>query len=232
MIYLFLATAYLSITFPFRLKIFVSRPKVLVNALKYDPETLVKISVKKPLGLVLEEIVPGKPKGVYVAECGDGSAKATGKVYAGLCLIKASGIDMRNLDFDNALDVLISLPANDPIELVFADPRLVAKGPAILNVTTITGQKVVIKCLKGQVMRDVLMNTGIEIYDMKGKLTNCGGGGSCGTCVVDVIAEDWEPRADYEAKRLKKYKESCRLSCSTIIEGDADIIVKPNKIVD
>jgi ferredoxin len=62
-------------------------------------------------------------------------------------------------------------------------------------------------------------------------MTNCGGGGSCGTCVVNVSNNpDWEVRAEWEGKRLKKYGKESRLSCQTVIEGDCSIEIKPNKI--
>jgi ferredoxin len=33
-------------------------------------------------------------------------------------------------------------------------------------------------------MRKVLLDAKVDLYDMKGKATNCGGAGQCGTCVV------------------------------------------------
>lgn len=41
--------------------------------------------------------------------------------------------------------------------------------------------------------------------------------------------EFWEQRPDFEAKKLKKYDEKCRLSCNTIIEGDCKVIIQPMK---
>ena len=41
---------------------------------------------------------------------------------------------------------------------------------------------------------------------------------------------DWEVRAEWEGKRLKKYGKESRLSCQTVIEGDCSIEIKPNKI--
>ena len=57
------------------------------------------------------------------------------------------------------------------------------------------------------------------------------GGGSCGTCVVSVLDNaDWEERPNFEAQRLKKYPAKARLSCNTVIEGDATVIVNPPKL--
>lgn len=36
------------------------------------------------------------------------------------------------------------------------------------------------------------------------QMTNCNGGGQCGTCVVQVVeAEGWDPRSEWEAGKLK-----------------------------
>lgn len=168
--------------------------------------------------------------GVFVGECSpNGRAKASGAIYPGLLLIEANGIDVKQYDFDSVMDILIEIPVEQDIELVFVDPRSVQRGPAILTVHTPEGQTVTLKCLKGQNLREQLLGSGIEVYEMKGKLTNCGGGGSCGTCAVEVVCEDWEPRPDFESKRLKKYGPNARLSCNTIIEGDAEVVVRPKK---
>jgi len=199
-------------------------------ALKYDYSNFVNISIPRPFGLELEEI--GKSKGVYVSALSDSAkAKTAGVLYPGLMLLSAGGVDLKNSDFDAVMDVLSNLPMDKNIDLVFVDMQSVSRGPAVLSIKTEAGQKIIAKCLKGQVLRDVLLGVGVEIYDVKGKLTNCGGGGSCGTCVVDVKAADWEPRPDFEAKRLKKYSETARLSCNTVVEGDAEIIIRPPKIL-
>ena len=198
-------------------------------ALKYDYSNFVNVSMTKPFGLVLEEI--GKAKGVYISDLSESArSKTSGALYPGLMLLSAAGVDLKNSDFDSVMDVLSSLPLDKNIDLVFIDMKSVTRGPAVLSIKTEAGQNIVAKCLKGQVLRDVLLGVGVEIYDVKGKLTNCGGGGSCGTCVVDVKAVDWEPRADFEAIRLKRYAETARLSCNTIVEGDAEIIIRPSKL--
>jgi len=204
------------------------RYKSNLHALKYDPDTFIYVSLLKPFGLTLEEIVPGEKFGVYVASCADGGrAKLSGKIYPGLMLLKVNTIDLRYQDFDSVMDVLIDLPTDQPAEMVFVDRKAVERGPAVLSVRQENGKDITINCLKGQILRDVLLSSGMDVYDMKGKLTNCGGGGSCGTCAVEVIAQDWMPRADFEALRLKKYNENARLSCNTVIEGDATVILRP-----
>merc|ERR1711871_65746 len=79
-------------------------------------------------------------------------------------------------------------------DCVFIDPGKVMNGPAVIDVKlpmtfdSSTGepiQKTIqIQAKKGQTMRKVLLDAKVDLYDMKGKATNCGGAGQCGTCVV------------------------------------------------
>lgn len=75
-----------------------------------------------------------------------------------------------------------------------------------------------------------MLSANFDVYSGKAKLTNCGGGGVCGTCAVAVEAEDWEERPAFEAQRLRKYAPNCRLSCNTKIEGDCEVFISPPKI--
>ncbi|KAE8794826.1 Photosynthetic NDH subunit of subcomplex B 3, chloroplastic [Hordeum vulgare] len=70
-----------------------------------------------------------------------------------------------------------------------------------------------------KLLRDVMVENKIELYAAYGKLMNCGGGGSCGTCIVEIIdgKELLSPRTDAENRYLKKKPESWRLTCQTIV---------------
>jgi ferredoxin len=200
---------------------------------KYDPEAFIKVSVLKPLGLFFEENVMNKPKGVHVEQAEPGNALDTGKMEPGLLLIEAAGQDVRNLGFDGVMDVMRGAPADQPLDLTFIRPNDVFKGKAIVQVVTEGGKEFTLEVPKGTRMRNALLGSGVEVYDLKGKLSNCGGGGLCGTCVVDVEIpenDDWYPKPDFESAKLKKYSETCRLSCNMEVEGDCRIIVKPSKL--
>lgn len=72
-----------------------------------------------------------------------------------------------------------------------------------------------------KLMRNIILDNKLELYGLYGKVMNCGGGGSCGTCVVEILEgkELLNERTDTEYKYLKKKPDSWRLSCQTIV-GD------------
>uniref|UniRef100_A0A7S2UXM9 2Fe-2S ferredoxin-type domain-containing protein n=1 Tax=Fibrocapsa japonica TaxID=94617 RepID=A0A7S2UXM9_9STRA len=78
-------------------------------------------------------------------------------------------------------------------------------------------------------LRKTLMAQKIDIYPLQGKLTNCGGGGVCGTCAVEVMdgANNLSPKAPNEKKVLSKKPENYRLSCCTRVSGACTVRTKP-----
>jgi ferredoxin len=81
----------------------------------------------------------------------------------------------------------------------------------------------------GANLRQKALQNGIEIYNWKGKLTNCGGNGQCGTCIVEIVEgmENLSPRTDFEERRLKKKPASYRLACQTLVNGPVKVKTKP-----
>lgn len=71
----------------------------------------------------------------------------------------------------------------------------------------------------------------IDIYTFVGKMTQCGGYGQCGTCVVDILegAGNLSPRTAVEDKMLRKRPSSCRLACQTTVNGPITVETKPDK---
>lgn len=207
-----------------------SRKNTVLFLQKFDEANFIRVSLMKPLGVQLEEVKEGGSLGVTIEAVNEGSAKASGKVKSGLFLISANGKDLKFQDFDTILDTLGDSPEGQPIDLVFIDPRDVYNGPATLTVKTGDGNSIQINTRKGENLRKTLLDNKIDIYGSKAKFTNCGGGASCGTCAVLINdALDWEPRADFERARLKKYSSAGRLSCNVFIEGDCTVIVQPPK---
>jgi len=64
---------------------------------------------------------------------------------------------------------------------------------------------------------------------LQGKIYNCGGGGSCGTCAVNVVAgaSNCSPKGPGEKKLLDKKPDSYRLSCCTMVSGPVTVKTKP-----
>ena len=83
----------------------------------------------------------------------------------------------------------------------------------------------------GANLRLKAMENGIDLYTLVGKMTNCGGYGQCGTCIVEVVegAENLSPRTEVEERKLKKKPASYRLACQTLVNGAVTIVTKPSK---
>ncbi|MDZ7962759.1 MAG: 2Fe-2S iron-sulfur cluster-binding protein [Aulosira sp. DedQUE10] len=81
----------------------------------------------------------------------------------------------------------------------------------------------------GANLRLKAMQNGIDIYTLLGKMTNCGGYGQCGTCIVEIVEgiENLSPRTDVENRKLKKKPENYRLACQTLVNGPVSVVTKP-----
>jgi ferredoxin len=81
----------------------------------------------------------------------------------------------------------------------------------------------------GANLRLKAMQNNIDIYKFIGKMTNCGGGGNCGTCIVEIVEgiENLSPRTDTEKRILKKKPENYRLACQTVVNGAVSVVTKP-----
>jgi ferredoxin len=82
---------------------------------------------------------------------------------------------------------------------------------------------------QGANLREKALENRIDIYTLKGKLTNCGGYGQCGTGLVEIAEgiENLTPKTDFEIKKLRKKPENYRLACQTIVNGPIKVITKP-----
>lgn len=74
-----------------------------------------------------------------------------------------------------------------------------------------------------KLLRNIMLDNKIELYGAYGKVMNCGGGGSCGTCLVEIVQgkELLNERTTTEQRYLKKKPETWRLACQTIV-GDKE----------
>ncbi|KAI9192584.1 hypothetical protein LWI28_025088 [Acer negundo] len=109
------------------------------------------------------------------------------------------------------------------IELEFIGPKAGSDGSyPVEKAKEISGEKL---------LRSIMSDNKIELYAAYGKVMNCGGGGSCGTCIVEIIdgKDLLNERTDTELKYLKKKPESWRLACQTIVgnkENSGKVVVQ------
>jgi ferredoxin len=96
------------------------------------------------------------------------------------------------------------------------------------NITFVKENKEVIAA-NGANLRLKAIQNNIDIYKFIGKMTNCGGGGNCGTCIVEIVEgmENLSERTDTEKRILKKKPENYRLACQTVVNGAVSVVTKP-----
>lgn len=101
------------------------------------------------------------------------------------------------------------------------------------NITFINekqGLKQEVIAANGANLREQALQNQVDLYTLKGKLTNCGGYGQCGTCIVEVLsgAAGLSERTETENRKLKKKPDNYRLACQTLVNsGDVTVRVKP-----
>ncbi|XP_004138751.1 photosynthetic NDH subunit of subcomplex B 3, chloroplastic isoform X2 [Cucumis sativus] len=124
----------------------------------------------------------------------------------------------------NSSEPLLSTPAEKPeIELEFIGPKPGSDGSfPVDTVKAISGDKL---------LRNIMLDNKLELYAPYGKLMNCGGGGSCGTCIVEILdgKDLLNERTNTELRYLKKKPESWRLACQTIVgnkENSGKVVVQ------
>jgi len=161
--------------------------------------------------------------------------------------------DVSAMSFDDVMDVIVGAPS--PLEVEFA----LAAGVVVESADVVAGEEeaaavvaaeeyeigttVTIQVeqpdkpyitLEGKVgdnlRKTLLANKDIELYrGLKKKLGNCGGGGQCGFCAVELTDDSeggvWGERSEYEDTRIgrKAGTEGHRLACMNNIVGPATV---------
>ncbi|EEF45958.1 photosynthetic NDH subunit of subcomplex B 3, chloroplastic [Ricinus communis] len=109
------------------------------------------------------------------------------------------------------------------IELEFIAPKAGSDGKyPVDRVKAISGEKL---------LRNIMSENKLELYAAYGKVMNCGGGGSCGTCIVEILdgKDLLNEKTNTELRYLKKKAESWRLACQTIVgnkENSGKVVVQ------
>ena len=210
------------------------------------------LTLDKPLGLILEED-ESSGNGVIVTQVNEGGSAYTCEAKDALVQSKIStvnGIDVSTLSFDDVMDVIINADATVEIEFALpssssGDGGSAAEDGAVVDDTpkyevgtevTILVQQpsetnkgdITLNAKVGDNLRKTLLANGdIELYrGLKKKLGNCGGGGQCGYCAVELVDDDgvWGERSEYEANKIgKNGSEKCRLACMNNIVGPCTV---------
>ncbi|KAJ6824730.1 photosynthetic NDH subunit of subcomplex B 3, chloroplastic [Iris pallida] len=101
------------------------------------------------------------------------------------------------------------------IDFAFVHSRLLPDGMPDIAIRPARG---------GRKLRDIMLDCHVDLYGPYDKpLSNCSGGGTCGTCLVEVVdgKEFLSPRTDKEKELLKRKPKSWRLACQTTV-GNQD----------
>jgi ferredoxin len=96
------------------------------------------------------------------------------------------------------------------------------------NITFVNDKKEVVAA-DGANLREKALQNGIDLYTLRGKLTNCGGYGQCGTCIVEIVSgmQNLSPKTDFEKRKLKRKPDNYRLACQTLVNGPISVKTKP-----
>ena len=158
--------------------------------------------------------------------------------------------DVSSMSFDDVMDVIVGAPSPLTVEFELAEGTVAAEEAAAETEkstaasveyeigTTVTIQveqpekpSITLDAKVGDNLRKTLLaNKDIELYrGLKKKLGNCGGGGQCGFCAVELIDDSeggvWGERSEYEDTKIGKKAgtEGHRLACMNNVVGPATV---------
>ena len=197
----------------------------------------VRLSLAKPLGLVLEER-PGGAGGVYVESLVDGgSALASGAVQPGDVVVSVAGTVVASLDFDSVMEAIGAAPDEVALTLARLPTAAAPAAPAAPAPAAAEWAKVTVPGVgasdvrTGTILRTALLDNKVEVYTFKGKMMNCGGVGQCNYCTVRIAdgMDSLSERTPAEEKFLKKKPADYRLACQAFVNGDATVEALPGQ---
>jgi len=117
----------------------------------------------------------------------------------------------------------------------FEDEGLIPAGSSsasddiTVTATDPDGKTLAIRAKKGDNLRKILLDEGLNVYQNVARVVNCRGKQRCGTCIVDVTAgaAGTNRRSIDESSTLRDNPEAYRLSCITFVYGDVDVRTFP-----
>ena len=213
--------------------------------------TVSSFTLNKPLGMILEEIEEGAPKGVFIKEIlPGGSAEAYTEQLLGNPLVKIQQTDVTTMEFEDVMDLLLNAPETVELQVsvkattssTVQDSSESAESsssndssideypigtPVTIQVLPSNGidKPISIQAKVGDNLRKVLLDNNVPVYQgMRQTLGNCGGAGQCTFCAFDFTdTKGWAERSDYESKKLAKLSPDARLTCLNNIQGPATL---------
>ena len=209
----------------------------LVDSSTDQTERLLSLSLPKPLGLILEEVQEGTANGVFIQQVNEGgSAFEYADSLQGCQLAAVQGVDVTRLAFDDVMQLIMDAPETVSLQVMIDNAEAAESSNDSPTASYEQGTVVTIRFQQpgaadleisakvGDNLRTTLLENGVEVYQgLKQKLGNCGGGGTCTFCAMDLVESlGWLDRSDYEDKKLAKFPQA-RLACLNSIQGPATI---------
>ncbi|CAB9497404.1 2Fe-2S iron-sulfur cluster binding domain [Seminavis robusta] len=194
---------------------------------KYGVENVrAAIPIDPSLGLELLQVAgDGRGRGLVLVSGVGGNAAQFTSIAVGDSIVGVScGDDYRQsvtgLDYDSTMDVIIQAKTHAELlnipEIHLQLNRLVARAPVQILLERNSGGSNSVKTidgLAGDNLRLVLMNQDVDVN--RGG-SHCGGGGSCGTCMVRVL----QGEQFLDDMTGKKEDDNLRKACQTILGAD------------
>jgi ferredoxin len=135
------------------------------------------------------------------------------------------GIAIGPITLAHFLDIpCMTEPSSQPVPTESAPPAFAPTSILFVN----EGKEVM--AASGANLRIKAVENGIDLYTFVGKMTNCGGYGQCGTCIVEVVEgmEALSPRTAVEQKRFQNKPDTYRLACQATVTGKVSVKTKPS----
>lgn len=200
------------------------------------------------LGLLLEEIAASDEAGIVavegLVESGNGEL-ASAPIEPGDALVSAAeagrpetAVSLEGLAYDGVIERLVALDSNVGVEFVFK--RLVRMPRAAVRIQFPESEgreEEVIYLQPGANLRRTMLASGIKLNDPLARrfdagvgTGDCGGEGTCCTCVFEVASGGklLSPQGTQEAQILKRFPR-WRLACKATLdplERDEELVIK------
>lgn len=193
------------------------------------------------LGLMLEELVSSGDMGIVavggLVEGGNGE-KATAPILPGDALVDANGVALEGLTYDMVLEALGSLDPTAGVRLTVKRLQRLPRAKVSLRFPESEGRAdETITLFKGANLRRAMLSSGVKLNDPLARrfdagvgTGDCGGEGTCCTCVVDVMqggevlnAQDAQERQIL--KRFPRWRLACKASVAELSE-DTEVVMR------